>query len=60
MISLTEAAATKVKAMATQHEVDRAGVRVMVVGGGCSGLVIGSELSPGDLGSLMQVGRPLL
>jgi len=38
MISLSEAAATKVKAMAVQHEVDQAGVRVMVVGGGCSGL----------------------
>ena len=38
MISLTEAAANKVKGMAQQHQVDTAGVRVMVVGGGCSGL----------------------
>ena len=38
MISLTEAAAKKVKGMAQQHQVDSAGVRVMVVGGSCSGL----------------------
>ncbi|TNF22365.1 MAG: iron-sulfur cluster insertion protein ErpA [Deltaproteobacteria bacterium] len=38
MITLTEAAAAKIKAMADEHKVEQQAVRVMVVGGGCSGL----------------------
>ncbi len=38
MISVTDAAARKIHAMAEEHKVDHHGVRVMVVGGGCSGL----------------------
>ena len=38
MISLTEAAAAKIRLMADEHEMTEHGVRVMVVGGGCSGL----------------------
>ncbi|PIE19369.1 MAG: iron-sulfur cluster assembly accessory protein [Proteobacteria bacterium] len=37
-ISLTDAAASKIHAMAEEHGVQHHGVRVMVVGGGCSGL----------------------
>ncbi|MGM0576808.1 MAG: HesB/IscA family protein [Myxococcota bacterium] len=38
MITLTNPAAEKIRNMATQHEMQENGVRVMVVGGGCSGL----------------------
>ena len=38
MITLTAAAAEKIRNMAEQHEMADQGVRVMVVGGGCSGL----------------------
>ncbi|MCA9516372.1 MAG: iron-sulfur cluster insertion protein ErpA [Myxococcales bacterium] len=38
MITLTDAAASKIRAMAEQHNVNHLGIRVMVVGGGCSGL----------------------
>lgn len=38
MITLTDAAASKIRAMADQHKVEHLGIRVMVVGGGCSGL----------------------
>ena len=38
MITLTDAAASKIRAMAEQHNVSHLGIRVMVVGGGCSGL----------------------
>ena len=38
MISLTDAAITKVRGMAEQYEMADQGVRLMVVGGGCSGL----------------------
>ena len=38
MITMTDAAARKIRDMAAQHGVDHQGVRVMVVGGGCSGL----------------------
>ncbi len=38
MINMTSAAATKVKNMATEHGAAAQGIRVMVVGGGCSGL----------------------
>ena len=38
MITLTEAAANKIRLMADEHEMQEQGVRVMVVGGGCSGL----------------------
>ena len=38
MLSMTSAAAEKIRNMAEQHQVDEAGIRVMVVGGGCSGL----------------------
>jgi iron-sulfur cluster insertion protein len=38
MISLTETAITKVRSMAQQYEMAEQGVRLMVVGGGCSGL----------------------
>ena len=38
MITLTEAAAAKIRLMADEHEMNEHGVRVMVVGGGCSGL----------------------
>ena len=38
MITLTEAAAAKIQAMASEHKVETQAVRVMVVGGGCSGL----------------------
>ncbi len=38
MLNLSEAAARKIGNMADQHEAVGAGVRVMVVGGGCSGL----------------------
>ena len=37
MITLTEAAAQKIRTMADEHEMTEQGVRVMVVGGGCSG-----------------------
>lgn len=37
-ISMTPAAATKVRAMSEQHNMTTHGIRVMVVGGGCSGL----------------------
>ena len=38
MITVTEAAAAKIRLMADEHEMNEHGVRVMVVGGGCSGL----------------------
>lgn len=38
MITLTDAAARKIHTMATEHQVDEHAIRVMVVGGGCSGL----------------------
>lgn len=38
MITLTTAAASKVRNMAEEHQAQGSGVRVMVVGGGCSGL----------------------
>lgn len=38
MISLTDAAQNKIRNMAEEHEMLTAGVRVMIVGGGCSGL----------------------
>lgn len=38
MITLTEAAVTKIQTMADDHEMTSHAVRVMVVGGGCSGL----------------------
>ncbi|MFT7579658.1 MAG: iron-sulfur cluster insertion protein [Myxococcota bacterium] len=37
-VTLTDAAADKIRNMAEQHKVDHQGIRVMVVGGGCSGL----------------------
>jgi len=38
MIEITDSAARKIREMAAQHQVSHNGVRVMVVGGGCSGL----------------------
>ena len=38
MISLSESATKKIQSMADEHGVNEAGIRVMVVGGGCSGL----------------------
>lgn len=38
MITMTEAAAAKIRAMASEHKFEQEAVRVMVVGGGCSGL----------------------
>ncbi len=38
MLTITTAAADKIRAMAEQHQMSTAGVRVMIVGGGCSGL----------------------
>lgn len=38
MITISDSAARKIRNMAEQHQVDHQGVRVMVVGGGCSGL----------------------
>lgn len=38
MLNLSESAAQKIGTMADQHEMGGAGVRIMVVGGGCSGL----------------------
>jgi iron-sulfur cluster assembly accessory protein len=38
MLNLTTAAADKIRDMATEHASNDAGIRVMVVGGGCSGL----------------------
>jgi len=38
MLNLTLAAADKIRDMAVQHAASEAGIRVMVVGGGCSGL----------------------
>lgn len=38
MINLTPAAEEKIHNMAQEHQVSNTGVRVMVVGGGCSGL----------------------
>jgi len=38
MITISDSAARKIRSMAEQHQVDHQGVRVMVVGGGCSGL----------------------
>lgn len=38
MITMTEAAAEKIRSMAAEHEVEGNGIRVMVVGGGCAGL----------------------
>ena len=37
-LSLSEAAAAKVRTMREQHEAPDSGLRIMVVGGGCSGL----------------------
>ena len=52
-IGLTEAAANKIREMAVQHEVDHKGIRVMVVGGGCSGLTYDMDFEkeerPGDM-----------
>ncbi len=38
MIDMTSAAVTKVRAMADDYKVGESGLRVMIVGGGCSGL----------------------
>ena len=38
MLHLTTAAAEKIRDMAVEHDSSDAGIRVMVVGGGCSGL----------------------
>ena len=38
MIEITDSAAKKIREMAVEHQVEQVGVRVMVVGGGCSGL----------------------
>ena len=38
MLTISDSAARKIRDMAVQHQVDHSGVRVMVVGGGCSGL----------------------
>ena len=38
MLHLTTAAADKIRDMAVEHDSSDAGIRVMVVGGGCSGL----------------------
>jgi iron-sulfur cluster assembly accessory protein len=38
MVTLTEAAVSKVKEMRAEHQAEGSGLRVMVVGGGCSGL----------------------
>ena len=38
MITLTAAAIKKIQAMAVQESLDNPGIRVVVVGGGCTGL----------------------
>ena len=38
MLHLTNSAADKIREMAVEHQANDAGIRVMVVGGGCSGL----------------------
>jgi len=38
MIDMTSAAVTKVRSMADDYKVGESGLRVMIVGGGCSGL----------------------
>ena len=38
MITMSEAATTKIRNMADEHDAPENGIRVMVVGGGCSGL----------------------
>ncbi len=53
MLSVTESAVKKILGMAEQHKVEEAGIRVMVVGGGCSGLTYDMdfeiEAQEGDL-----------
>jgi len=53
MLNISDSAARKIRDMAVQHQVDHSGVRVMVVGGGCSGLTYDmdfeSEERDGDL-----------
>lgn len=53
MITISDSAAQKIRDMAVQHQVDHSGVRVMVVGGGCSGLTYDmdfeNEARDGDL-----------
>lgn len=53
MITISDAAARKIKQMAEEHQVAHTGVRVMVVGGGCSGLTYDmdfeTEAREGDL-----------
>ena len=58
MITLTEAAARKIHAMATEHQVQEHAVRVMVVGGGCSGLQyqLGFDDQVGDSDNEIQHG----
>lgn len=52
MITMSPAAADKIRSMADQHGVAEQGVRVMVVGGGCSGLTYDmdfeTEVKDGD------------
>ena len=38
MVAMSEAAVSKVMAMADEHGMQGHGIRVMIVGGGCSGL----------------------
>ena len=47
MLSLTSAAATKIQAMAGQFERPDSGIRIMVVGGGCSGLTYDMDFEDG-------------
>jgi iron-sulfur cluster assembly accessory protein len=47
MVTLTATAVKKVQDMAEQHEVNKPGIRVMVVGGGCSGLTYDMDFENG-------------
>jgi iron-sulfur cluster insertion protein len=47
MITLTTAAAEKIRTMAVEHEMVDAGLRVMVVGGGCAGLSYDMDFESG-------------
>ncbi len=53
MIDMTSTAITKVRSMAEEYEVASSGLRVMIVGGGCSGLSYDmdfeSETKEGDM-----------